>query len=293
MFDTTAPCLLVTMVALYHTELRGQAQQKTYPTPSRPSCISSSEQCSGSFSGLEVEFACLKADLIDCLKDDQKSLSMMRNALRNWDEKPEFKGIEPGSLEKARTVEEFFVALKPHYLDCTLLYIAIRAQKNTVAKKKMEEYLALKEEADVLQDEKDEMLAAVQASSQCAIAEAVIQKEALSGKQYEETTSWLSYMWGIPRVALRFLWGKKGSIIVQWQIDASLESYVKTVGISGQALKALSKLSVTQVTLGNSYWLEIPQLTPMAKVSLHASLTPGKSMKSINNTSMYQAVQLC
>ena len=195
---------------------------------------------------------------------------MMRNALRNWDEKPEFKHIKPGSLENAKTVEEFFVALKPHYLDCTLLYIAISAQKNTVAKEKMADYLEMKQEADVLLREKDELLSPVQISNggenSHLIAGAVIQKERMSGREYEETTSWLSYLWGVPRAALGFFWGKKGSVIIKWQIDASLESNIKAEAITGLALRVLSKLNVTEITLGDSYHLEIPQLTPEAEV---------------------------
>jgi cell division septum initiation protein DivIVA len=255
-------------------ELREQAQQKANHHSLRPARLSSLQQGSGSFSNLEVEFACLQADLIDCLEGDPKALSMMRNALRNWDEKPEFRHIEPGSLENAKTVEEFFVALKPHYLDCTLLYIAIRAQKNSAAKEKMAEYLEMKQEADVLLREKDE-LSPDQTSNggenSQLIAGAVIQKEGMSGREYEETTSWLSYLWGVPRAALNFLRGKKGSVIIEWQIDASLEPLIRAGAITGLALRVLSKLNVTEIKLGDSYRLEIPQLMHEAEDSRYSS----------------------
>ena len=265
-------------------------QEGRLTPPSLPQITSRRQQRSGSFTSLEVEFSCLRAELIASLEDDEKSLSMMRNALRDWEAKPEFKMIVPGSLENARTVEEFVVALKPTCLDCTLLYIAVRAQRNTAAKEKLEKYFQLKEKTPVpirMQEEEETPSVGDQngtaITSSYSIAKAVIQEEVLSGKQYEETTSWLSYVWKIPRVALSFLYAEKGSIVLRWQIDASLESHIGAVPITGHALKVLSGLRVTRVTLGDSYQLEIPNLAPDAEVSwefsLHSVQTPRNKMQ--------------
>ena len=234
---------------------------------------------SESFTELQELFAYLMSDLVEILGDEQV-LPKMKTTLDYlpWQENPKFKNVLSESYKTASSVKEFFDALRPTCLDCELLAITVEATKCLEAIAALDRYLKVKDSTTIPtsgDDEKDKVESTVQTSPNgCAsnfkIVEACIQKESVNGRQYEEATGWLSYMWKIPRAALRFFRGKKGSVILEWQIEASLESHISSVPVTGLALKKFAAMGVTQIKVGDSYELEIPtELPPEAEVCMH------------------------
>jgi len=254
-------------------------------TPSPPASPTSSRSAttrrqkyrkrrSDSFSPLEELFAYLVSDLVDILEREHV-LQKMKTAIDYlpWRKNPKFKRILSDSYKKATSVKEFIDALHPTCLDCELLAISVEATRCTEAIARLDDYLELKDSKSITisgsvvgGDSVAEGVANGNADSMTAGA--VIRREGLTGRQYEQTTNWLSYVWEIPRAAFRFFWSKKGSFILRWKIDTSLEPHIRSVPITGGALKEGAELQVSEITLGDSYTLEIPNLSQEAEVRM-------------------------
>ena len=187
-----------------------------------------------------------------------------------WRKNPKFKRILSDSYNKATSVKEFIDALHPTCLDCELLAISVQATRCTEAIARLDDYLELKNRKPITVSGSgvggDSVAEGV--ANDSMTAGAVIRREGLTGKQYEQTTNWLSYVWKIPRAAFRFFWSKKGSFILRWKIDSSLEPHIRSVPITGGALKEGAELQVSEITLGDSYTLEIPNLSQEAEVRM-------------------------
>ena len=229
---------------------------------------------SDSFTLLEELFAYLVSDLVDIL-EGKHVLQRMKTALDYlpWRENPKFKCIVSDSYRKATSIKEFIDALHPTCLDCELLAFSVEATECREAIAKLERYLKVKDSESIStsEDREGEGRAnegVVNGDAAYKPAGAVLRRGAMTGKQYEQTTSWLSRIWDIPRAAFRFFWSKKGSFILRWKIDPSLEPHIRSVSITGGALKEGAELQVSNISLGDSYTLEIPNLSQEADVRI-------------------------
>ena len=271
-------------LVLFFTELRPEQEQAlsppTSPNSSRPATARRQKyrkRRSDSFTPLEELFAYLVCDLVDILEREHV-LQKMKTAMDYlpWRKNPKFKKILTDSYKKATSVKEFIDALHPTCLDCELLSIAVKATRCMEAIDRLDEYLELKESKSIPGseaggDEATEGVANENADNMTAGA--VIRRDGLTGRQYEQTTNWLSYVWEIPRAAFRFFWSKKGSFILTWKMDSSLEPHIRSMPITGEALKTFAEFQVSEITLGDSYKLEIPSLPQEAEVCMQYTCT--------------------
>ena len=119
-------------------ELREQVKQEVRLTPPRLPRITSTgfrQQRSGSFTSLEVEFSCLRAELITSLEDDEKSLSMMRNALRDWEAK---QSLRRSFLARSRMHAQWKNSLSPWNQRASIApcFISLSGPKGTLPPKR-------------------------------------------------------------------------------------------------------------------------------------------------------------
>ena len=225
---------------------------------------------SSSFTDLEEQFALLIPELVEALETCEKVLQRMKLAMKSldWRNKPEFRHISSDSFKSATDVKEFIEAIEPTCLDCELLRIAVKASKCNEAITAMEEYLALKDLVDIPITEDGTVATRVASNRQCQCSRVrvISQRGSMNGNQYEKITNMLSKLWESPRAALRFLWCTKGSFKVYWRVHPSLVAHITSLPITGQNLKELAELQVTEVTLDESYKLSVPSLPPEADV---------------------------
>ena len=226
---------------------------------------------SSSFTELEEQFAYLIPELVEALDvGGELVLQRMKLAMKSldWRNKPEFRQVSSDSFKSATDAKEFIEAIDQTYFDCELLRIAVKASKCNEAITAMEEYLELKDHKDIPITEDGTVATRGASNRQCHYSRvrAISQRGSMNGNQYEKITNVLSKLWKIPRAALSFLWCTKGSFKVYWRVHPSLVAHITSLPITGQNLRQLAELQVTEVTLDESYKLSIPSLPPKADV---------------------------
>ena len=96
--------------------------------------------------------------------------------------------------------------------------------------------------------------------SPLAVVTAKVDKDEFTAKDYEETTTCLSNLWELPRLAFKYMSAKKNCVVVKWQIPSSLLPLIQSVQVTDEDYKYLASHSITEVRIDDCYSLTVPAL---------------------------------
>ena len=96
--------------------------------------------------------------------------------------------------------------------------------------------------------------------SSLAIVTAKVDKDEFTTEDYEETTTCLSNLWDLPRLAFKYMSAKKNCVVVKWQIPSSLLPLIQSVQVTDEDYQYLASHSITEVHIDDCYSLIVPNL---------------------------------
>ena len=88
--------------------------------------------------------------------------------------------------------------------------------------------------------------------------EAKVDTDILTLKDYDEKTSLLCGVLRLPRFALSYLRLATGCVLLTWQMSVDLVQYVQSVQPTDSDLQLLAKHGFSNINIGNSYHIAIP-----------------------------------
>ncbi len=87
-----------------------------------------------------------------------------------------------------------------------------------------------------------------------------LEANVLTLRDYDRTASAVCRTLQTPRLSLNLCGIRRNCIIIQWEMSADLESYLRTIQLAASDVRALSEAGVTELTVGTFLHLSVPTM---------------------------------